>query len=89
MSNFFDLFNNSNKDEQKVTDEGVAEKKETEKNTTATEHIDDEVVFFDEDDFSDEEENDSYLNDFDDAPGQKPFIKPENEIGRASCRERV
>ena len=31
MSNFFDLFNNSNKDEQKVTDEGVAEKKETEK----------------------------------------------------------
>ena len=80
MSNFFDLFNNSNKDEQKVTDEGVAEKKETEKNTTATEHIDDEVVFFDEDDFSDEEENDSYLNDFDDAPGQKPFIKPENDF---------
>lgn len=80
MSNFFDLFNNSNKDEQKVTDEGVAEKKETEKNTTAAEHIDDEVVFFDEDDFSDEEENDSYLNDFDDAPGQKPFIKPENDF---------
>ena len=65
MSSFFDIFNNSNKDEQKVTDE---------------EHVDDEVVFFDEDDFSDEEDNDSYLNDFDDAPGQKPFIKPENDF---------
>ena len=47
MSSFFDIFNNSNKDEQKVTDE---------------EHVDDEVVFFDEDDFSDEEDNDSYLS---------------------------
>lgn len=65
MSSFFDIFNNSNKDEQKVADE---------------EHVDDEVVFFDEDDFSDEEDNDSYLNDFDDAPGQKPFIKPENDF---------
>lgn len=65
MSSFFDIFNNSNKDEQKVSDE---------------EHVDDEVVFFDEDDFSDEEDNDSYLNDFDDAPGQKPFIKPENDF---------
>lgn len=65
MSSFFDIFNNSNKDEQKVTDK---------------EHVDDEVVFFDEDDFSDEEDNDSYLNDFDDAPGQKPFIKPENDF---------
>lgn len=65
MNSFFDIFNNSNKDEQKVTDE---------------EHVDDEVVFFDEDDFSDEEDNDSYLNDFDDAPGQKPFIKPENDF---------
>ena len=31
MSSFFDIFNNSNKDEQKVADE---------------EHVDDEVVFF-------------------------------------------